>query len=146
MLPPVTPERAIRFPVRTVVVVLAVILGAWILIEIVSIARQVIIWILIAAFFALALNPLVELLQRRVVARRGLAVALTFLIVLGAIAAIGATFVPTVVEQVNDFVDAVPGYVDDLTKGRGRLGFLQEDYQIVDKVREQIGRASCRER
>jgi predicted PurR-regulated permease PerM len=32
----------------------------------------------------------------------------------------------------------VPGYVDDLTKGRGRLGFLETKYQIVEKVQEQI--------
>ena len=38
----------------------------------------------------------------------------------------------------NDFVQAVPGYVDDLTKGRGRLGFLETKYHIVEKIREPI--------
>ena len=38
----------------------------------------------------------------------------------------------------NKFVDAVPGYVDDLTKGRGRLGFLETKYHVVEKVREQV--------
>ena len=32
----------------------------------------------------------------------------------------------------------LPGYVDDLTSGRGPLGFLQRDYQIVDRVRERV--------
>jgi predicted PurR-regulated permease PerM len=141
--PPVTPERAITFPVRTVITVVAVLLGVWIVIDIVSIARQIIVWILIAAFFAVALNPLVELLQRRVVKRRGAAVGLTFLIVLAAIAGIGASFVPTLVDQVNQFVDALPSYVDDVTKGRGRLGFLETDYHIVDKVREQVDKGGA---
>jgi predicted PurR-regulated permease PerM len=136
-----TPQRNevwLRIPVRTVVSVLAIALFAWVLIDIVSIARQVLVWILIAVFFALALNPLVEVLERHGLRRRGAAVAASFLIVLGAIAALGATFVPTLVDQTNEFVDTVPDYVDDLTKGEGRLGFLQEDYQIVDKVREQV--------
>ena len=38
----------------------------------------------------------------------------------------------------NKFVDAVPGYIDDVTKGRGRLGFLETKYHVVEKVREQI--------
>ena len=38
----------------------------------------------------------------------------------------------------NDLADAVPGYIDDLTSGRGRLGFLERDYQIVERAREAI--------
>ncbi len=32
----------------------------------------------------------------------------------------------------------MPGFVEDLTAGRGPLGFLQDDYQIVDKVQEAV--------
>ena len=52
--------------------------------------------------------------------------------------ALGATVIPTIVAQVNDFVDAVPGYVEDLTPGRGRLGFLEREYQITERVREAL--------
>ena len=38
----------------------------------------------------------------------------------------------------NDFVDAVPDYVEDLTAGRGRLGFLEREYQITERVREAL--------
>ena len=55
------------------------------------------------------------------------------------IVAIAATIIPTLVSQVNDFVDAVPGYVEDLTAGRGKLGFLERDYQITERVREALG-------
>src|SRR5207302_3211873 len=67
-----------------------------------------------------------------------LAVAIAYLGVLVALAAIGALFIPTLVDQVNKFVDAVPGYVHDLTKGRGRLGFLETKYHIVEKVRKAL--------
>ena len=49
-----------------------------------------------------------------------------------------ATVIPTIVSQVNDFIDAVPGYVADLTEGKGRLGFLEREYQITERVREAL--------
>jgi predicted PurR-regulated permease PerM len=106
-------------------------------------ARGVISWIVISVFLALALNPLVGVFQRHGVPRRGLAIGVTYLVVLASIAAVGATFVPRLVDETNGFVDATPGYVDDLTKGRGRLGFLQRDYHIVDKVREQVNKGGA---
>jgi predicted PurR-regulated permease PerM len=39
---------------------------------------------------------------------------------------------------VTQFVDKVPDYVDDLTKGRGRLGFLETKYHIVERVRDAV--------
>ena len=65
-------------------------------------------------------------------------IGLTFVLALLAIAAIGYAFIPTLVNQVNEFVQAVPGYADDLTKGKGRFGFLETKYHIVERIREQI--------
>ena len=67
-----------------------------------------------------------------------MAVTIVFVGAILAIAALGATIIPIIVAQVNDFVDAVPGYVEDLTAGRGRLGFLEREYQITERVREAI--------
>jgi predicted PurR-regulated permease PerM len=41
---------------------------------------------------------------------------------------------------VNGFVDATPGYVQYLTKGRGRLGFLERKYQVVEKVQKEVNK------
>jgi predicted PurR-regulated permease PerM len=68
--------------------------------------------------------------------RRGLAIGATFLLLAIVIFALGATFIPTLVGEINDFIDAVPQYVKDLTEGRGRLGFLERDYQIVERVQD----------
>ena len=54
------------------------------------------------------------------------------------VALIGALFVPTLVDQRQPFVDAAPGYVHDVTKGKGRFGFLETKYHIVEKLKEQI--------
>ena len=55
------------------------------------------------------------------------------------VATLGATVVPTLVNEANDFAtEGLPNLVEDITKGRGRLGFLQERYEIVDRVREAV--------
>jgi predicted PurR-regulated permease PerM len=131
-------ERFVYFPVRTVLIVLAIVIAVAAALQVLWIARHVITWILISLFLALALNPLVEFFQRHGLRRRGLAVGTTYLVVLVGITGIGALFVPTLVHQTNSFVDKVPDYVDDLTSGRGRLGFLQTKYHVVDKVRKSL--------
>jgi predicted PurR-regulated permease PerM len=134
----VVPERVIRFRVRTVLSVLGIVLSVAALLQLILLARQVITWIFIALFLALALNPLVDWLQRHGLRRRALATGATYLIVFAVIGGLGAAFIPTLVGEVNDFVDALPGYVEDLTEGRGPLGFLEEDYQIVDRVEDAV--------
>jgi len=131
-------ERLVRFRPRAVLVVLGIILAAIVMIEIVQVARGVLVWIFVAIFLALALNPAVDWLQEHGVRRRGLAVAIAYVGTLLGIAVLGASFVPILIEQVNNFIDEVPVYVEDLTRGRGRLGFLEREYQITEKVREAI--------
>jgi predicted PurR-regulated permease PerM len=131
-------ERWIRFRVRNVLAVFGIAIAVFALLKVVIIARQVLSWIVISVFLTMALNPAVDWLQRRGVSRRGLAAAVTYLAAIGAIVGIGFLFIPTLIGQVNDFAGAVPGYLEDLTKGRGRLGFLQEKYHLVDKAREAL--------
>lgn len=138
MLAVVQQERWVRFPVRTIFTVLAIVIAVWALLHLVWIARDVITWVLIAVFFALALNPAVEWLQRRGVRKRSLAVSMTLLGLVGLIGLMGALVIPPLVDQVNDFAHKVPDYVDDLTKGRGKLGFLETKYHIVDRIRDAV--------
>ena len=67
-------ESVVSFRPRTVLVVLGIILAAAVMIEVVQVARGVLIWIVIAAFLAAALNPAVAWLQEHGVRRRGVAV------------------------------------------------------------------------
>lgn len=131
-------ERLVRFRPRAIVIVLAIILAAIVMIQVIQVAKGVLVWIFVAIFLAVALNPAVEWLMEHGVRRRGFAVAITYLGALGGIAALGASFIPILVDQVNNFIDAVPGYVADLTSGRGRLGFLEREYHITERVREAV--------
>ena len=136
-------ERLIHFRPRVILSVIGVVLAVAVLLQVLWVTRQVVVWTLIALFLAMALNPGVDWVMRRGVRRRGAAVAIVYVGTLIAIIALSATFIPTLVREVNDFVAAVPDYVDDLTRGRGKLGFLERDYQIVEKVREAIEKSGA---
>ena len=132
------PERLVRFRLRTVLSLLATIIAVAVLLEVIWIARHVLTWIFISLFLAVALNPAVGWFQRHGVKRRGAAAAVTFLLALAFLAAIGFVFVPTLVSQVNDFVHKLPQYTHDITHGRGRLGFLETKYHIQERIRAAI--------
>jgi predicted PurR-regulated permease PerM len=124
------------FRPRTVLQVAAVLLGVAIALWVVWISHRVLTWVLVAVFLALALDPAVRFLQEHGVRRRGAAAAIIYVSAILAIALLAALLVPPVVDQAQGLGDAAPGYVEDITAGRGPLGFLERDYQIVEKVRE----------
>ncbi|CAN5324833.1 N/A [soil metagenome] len=138
-------ERIVHFRPRTILMILGLIIATAVVLEVVWIARHVLSWIFIALFLALALNPAVDRLERRV-KRRGLATGVVYLAALVAITGVALLFIPTLVDQVNDFARKVPDYLEDLTKGRGRLGFLQEKYHLVDKAHEALDQGGAAKR
>lgn len=140
------PERLVDFRARTILRVLTIVIVVAIVLEVIWIARGVLTWVIIAMFLALALDPLVGFFQRRAHLNRGLAIAATYIVVILAIVGIGATFVPKLVDETNGFIDATPGYVKDLTEGRGRLGFLERKYQIVEKVEREVKKPNIAKR
>jgi predicted PurR-regulated permease PerM len=131
------PERVVSFRPRTIFVTLGIGLLVFGTLALVYLAFHVITWILIAAFLAAALNPAVEWFGRRGL-RRGFAVAIVFIAAVAAFAGLAALLIPPVVDQVTEFVEAVPGFVEDITQGRGPLGFLEREYDIVDRVTESV--------
>jgi predicted PurR-regulated permease PerM len=135
---PDAPERIVEFRPQTTLRVLAIIIATAIVLEVVWIARHVFSWVFIALFLALALNPAVDWLEKRVGDRRGWATGIVFFAALALLVGIGFLFIPTLVNQVNDFANKVPDYLNDVTKGRGRLGFLQTKYHLVDKARDAL--------
>ena len=133
-----TIERLVNFRPRTILLVIGLVLLVAIVLWVVWIARHVLTWVLVSLFLALALNPAVEWLQRHGLRRRGIASAVAYLLALGAVAGIAAAFIPTLVDQVNNFAHKVPDYVQDLTKGRGRLGFLETKYHVVERLKQAV--------
>jgi predicted PurR-regulated permease PerM len=130
------PERVVLLRPRTVLQVAGVLLGVALALYVVWISIRVITWMFVAMFLALALDPAVRFLEERGLQRRGSAAAVIYLFAVAVAALLAWLFVPPLVDEAEGLADAVPGYVEDLTAGRGPLGFLERDYQIVEKVRE----------
>ncbi|HET9322621.1 MAG TPA: AI-2E family transporter [Gaiellaceae bacterium] len=136
-------ERVVRIRPTTILAVLGITFGFLLLLYVTWISRQVLTWILVAVFLAMALNPAVEALQRRGLRRRGAATAVTFLLAIGIIVLGGSLFIPTLVREVTDFVAAVPGYVDDIQRGRGPLGELAQRYDLEQRVRQAVDQSGA---
>ena len=131
--------RVVAVRPRTIFLVLGITVLVGLSLVLVLLAWHVLTWILIAALLAAALNPAVESFERRGL-RRGYAATIVFAIALLVLTGIGFLVIPPLVSQVTDFVNTVPDFIDDITAGRGPLGWLQDDYQIVDRIRDAIER------
>jgi predicted PurR-regulated permease PerM len=123
------------FHPRSILTALGVLIGVLAVLEFALLAQAGLTLIVIALFLALALNPAVEFVQRRGV-RRGAAVAAVYLVALALLAVLGLVFIPPLVKQISNLIEALPGLVDDLTKGHGPLGFLETRYEVVERVRD----------
>ena len=131
-------ERVVRFRPTTILALLGIAIGVFLLLQVVWIARQVLTWVLIAVFLTLALNPAVDWFQRHGVRRRGMATGITVILVFAGLVLLGLLFIPTLVREVNGFAEALPGYVDDISNRRGRLGFLEREYQVTERVKDAV--------
>jgi predicted PurR-regulated permease PerM len=133
-----TPEaRVVQLRPQTIFLVIGISVLVGLALLLVYLAWNVLSWIVIAIFLAMALNPAVETFERRGM-KRLWAASLVFALALLTLIGIGFLVIPPLVTQVTDFVNAVPDFIDDLTAGRGPLGWLQDEYQIVDRIREAI--------
>jgi predicted PurR-regulated permease PerM len=133
-----TPEvRVVAVRPKTVLLVLGIAVLVGLALMLVLLAWTVLTWILIAGLLAVALNPAVEAIERRGL-KRGYAASIVFALALLVLTGIGFLVIPPLVRQVTDFVNAVPDFIDDLTAGRGPFGWLQDEYQIVDRIRAAI--------
>ena len=132
-----TPERIVRVRTRTVLGVLGLALLVAALVFLVYSSWRIITWLLIALFLAMALNPAVEFFMRRGM-RRVFAALIVLVLAVAVIAGFLYLVLPPLIDQIAEFVDAVPGLVEELTRGEGPLGFLERDYQIVERIREAL--------
>ncbi|GAB2945719.1 hypothetical protein GCM10027280_38280 [Micromonospora polyrhachis] len=88
--------------------------------------RRVLVWILIAVFFAVALNPVTNWTQRRLVKWRWLATLLVFLATLGLLTALTALLVVPLLDEVGRLAEQVTQLLHDARAGRGPIGHLLE--------------------
>src|SRR2546421_8378283 len=130
--PPAQPSHAV--PVRQVLGIIGLVLAAAVAVKLVIELQRILSWLAIAAFFAVVLTPPVNFLVRRLHFPRSLAVLVVFLLGIGIVAATIYSFVRPLVDQANNFINHLPGYVEDARAGRGTVGELVKRYKIDDWV------------
>jgi predicted PurR-regulated permease PerM len=129
------PAREISITMRSVVEIMATILGVVALVAFVSVAWGAITFVLIALLAALALNPAVEFFVSRGF-RRGWAAVLVFLLAVVAAGLLALLLIPPLVSQVSHFIDVLPAKLDQLSKGHGPLGLLERKLHVVQAAKK----------
>ncbi|MEU7589896.1 AI-2E family transporter [Micromonospora sp. NPDC049230] len=115
-----------RVTARRTLIVIGLVLATAFALAFVYATRRVLVWAVVAAFFAVALKPLVDLSQRRLVRRRSLATLLVFLVVFVLLAILAALILVPLFGELGRFADRAPGLLHDARAGRGPLGQLLE--------------------
>ena len=126
-----------RLVARTVLIVVAVVIGLYLI----YLVRRPLGWLFIATFLAVALSGPVNVLERRM--RRGLAITLVYLGLLAVPVALGALIIPPLVNEASDLAEKAPEYARDVTdfvNKNQRLRNLDEDYDLTGKLSEEAGK------
>jgi predicted PurR-regulated permease PerM len=124
-----TPEVPVRatVPVRTILATIGLILATVVAVLFVMRVEQVLVWMLIALFFTVALFPLVGWVQRHMTrCSRSLATLLVFLVVLLVAGGLLTAFAVPLASQGTELAGQLPGIITDAKAGRGPVGGLLE--------------------
>lgn len=96
--------------------------------------RSLIIMLVVSLFLSFAIEPAVNRMARRGI-RRGLGTMIVFLVILIALAGFSTAIGTALATQINDFVDEVPGYLDDIEEWANDTFNANIDF---DRLQEQF--------
>jgi predicted PurR-regulated permease PerM len=135
-----------RGVLRAVLIVLAVALALYLVV----LLQKPLTWLVIAAFIAIAMSGPVNLLARHM--KRGLAIAIAYLILLLIPIGLGALIIPSLVNQIENFADNVPQYAQDVTDYvnenetlqnlNDKYDFTSELQNVADDLPSRLGDAA----
>lgn len=122
-------------PLSTIITAVAVVVAVYLSGKLIYHLRDLLTLLTASGFIALILNPLVAALQRRIVPRRGAAVAIVTVSALTVFAvlvlACGYPLVTVIIHLANE----LPGYVGKAERGQGWIGHLLRRYHAQAWVR-----------
>jgi predicted PurR-regulated permease PerM len=121
-------EPAIDLDLRTILAVPTAVLGLFAVFAFVRSTRQTLTWIVIGTVLAVALDPVVDSVQRKMSVRRGVAVGVVGAAVVGAGLAVVIFLGPPAVREAQSFSSDLPGVVERL----GELPIVGQRLQDAD--------------
>jgi predicted PurR-regulated permease PerM len=124
-------SQSTRSTARTTLVVIGLVLATLLVLLLGYTVRRVLTWIVIAAFFAVALHPVASWLERRITwCKRWLSTLVVFLVVFAVLVGLVTLFVVPLVNEGGRFADQLPQLIRDTQAGRGPLGGLIERFRL----------------
>lgn len=124
-----------RVPVRTIATTIAMVLATVVLLLVLRQVSRVVIWIIVAAFFAVALYPVAGWVERRITrGRRSLATLLVFVLVLVVLGGLVALFTVPLAKEGTTFAGQLPGLIDQARAGRGPVGHFLDQTHVLTYV------------
>ena len=123
-------------PWRSMVAAVLIVASFLLVVRALTTAQRVVIWVLIAGFFAIVLAPLVRRLEARLRGHRGAATAIVMLATTVLFLGIVALFLLPIRSQIVATVTDLPGSVDDAASGRGPVGHLVTRLHLNNLVRD----------
>lgn len=95
--------------------------------------------VLISFFLAMALNPPVSFLAKRLPSHsRVLATAVSYVVVLSIIGFFVYVAIPPIVRQTTNFVNSLPSYIDQVSSQRGVVADIIKRYNLQDDVNQLV--------
>lgn len=134
--PPAAQARE-RVPVRTILATIGLVLATAVAVLLVVRLERILVWLLVAAFFAVTLYPVVDWVQRRMTrCRRSLATLAVFLLVFLVLGGLLTAFVVPLAREATQLAGQLPGMVEGVRDGRGPLGELLARVHVLGWVQD----------
>jgi predicted PurR-regulated permease PerM len=130
------PAPSSRVPVRTILATIGLVLLTVVLLYVLYDVRRIVTWIVVAAFFSVALYPVVNWVTDRLGGRRALATLLVFLGVVVLLVALISVFSVPLAREGTSFAGQLPRIVDDARSGRGPVGHFLDRTNALTFVQQ----------
>jgi len=136
-----SPSTRAPVPVRTIAASIAMVLATVLLLLVIREVSRILVWIIVAAFFAIALFPVVGWVERKVTGgRRSLATLLVFVLVLVVLGGLITAFAVPLAREGTTFAGQLPHLIDDARAGRGPVGGFLDRTNALTYIQEHQNR------
>src|SRR3954447_1729606 len=135
----VSPPRR-RVPVRTILATIGLVLATALAVLLIVELRHILVWIVVAAFFTVALYPVVNWVQHRVGDHRVLATLIVFALFVIIFLGLLTLFVVPLAQEAATYGQQLPQLIKDIKAGRGPIGHLLARTKALDWVQSHSSR------
>jgi predicted PurR-regulated permease PerM len=128
-------------PVRTIMATIGLVLATILLLLLIREIQRILVWIVIAGFFAVAVYPVVNWIERRLPwCRRSLATLAVYLLLVLLIAGVITLFALPLAQQGTSLAHDLPRLIEEARAGKGPVGHLLDRTHVLSYVQRNEGK------